>query len=230
LKNLAVIFDMDGVIADTNPHHAIAWKQFLAKYQLHPSEEDFSRHMYGKSNSYILRHFLKKDFSKEEILQLEFEKESLFREVYQPFVTPVEGLPEFINLLKINRIKIGVATSAPVQNMNLILDKLDLRKYMESLLSGEDVLHHKPDPEVYLKSAANLGVNPADCVVFEDSVSGVTAAQNAGMKVVGVLTTYTPEELPPCEAYVSDYLGISLEKTTLVPGREAALKMGDTFL
>jgi beta-phosphoglucomutase len=74
------------------------------------------------------------------------------------------------------------------------------------------VKKHKPDPEVYLTSAMNLGVAPDQCIVFEDSFSGVSAALNAGMKVVGVLTSHTQEELPPCNFYIQDYTAMSFEK------------------
>lgn len=81
---------------------------------------------------------------------------------------------------------------------------------MDSLLSSEDVRAYKPDPEVYLKSAQNLGVSPENCVVFEDSHSGITAAISAGAKVVGVLTSHTKDELPSCHHYIQDYRDMSL--------------------
>lgn len=83
---------------------------------------------------------------------------------------------------------------------------------MDSALSSEDVNAHKPDPEIYMKSAENLGVRPEDCVIFEDSFSGVTAATRAGAKVVGVLTSHTPEQLPPCQAYIHDYRDIDVAR------------------
>ncbi|MBC8112311.1 MAG: HAD family phosphatase [Verrucomicrobia bacterium] len=202
---------MDGVIADTNPFHAIAWKQFLEKYQIFPSETDFQDFMYGKSNEFILKHFINPAFTEAAIEQLAFDKESLFRDIYLPHVQPVAGLVAWLEILNANHIITGVATSAPIENMDFILDKLNLRQHMQSLLSGNDVRKHKPDPEIYLKSAENLQVLPENCVVFEDSVSGVSAARNAGMKVVGVLTTYTPEQLPPCHAYISDYQGLTID-------------------
>jgi beta-phosphoglucomutase-like phosphatase (HAD superfamily) len=82
---------------------------------------------------------------------------------------------------------------------------------MESILASENVKNHKPDPEVYLTSAQILKVNPENCLVFEDSFSGVSAAINAGMKVVGVLSSHKQEELPPCQLYINDYSEINLE-------------------
>ncbi|AFK02506.1 HAD-superfamily hydrolase, subfamily IA, variant 3 [Emticicia oligotrophica DSM 17448] len=208
----AVIFDMDGVICDTNPYHSLAWKAYLDKHGIASSEEEFIAHMYGKSNSYILKHFFKREIVGEEFARMEFEKEALFREIYDEEVKPISGLLTFIEDLKANGVKTGIATSAPYLNMELILSKLPLREKMESLLSSEDVTAHKPNPEVYLKSAQNLGIDPAKCVVFEDSFSGVTAGKSAGAKVVGVLSTYKKEELPICDDYIVNYEGLTYQK------------------
>ncbi len=203
---------MDGVICDTNPHHSLAWKSFLKKYEIDATEEEFIAHMYGKSNSYILKYFLKRDVIGEEFMQMEYEKEALFRQLYEPEVVPINGLLTFIDDLKVNGIKTGIATSAPVENLQLILSKLPLADKMQSLLSSADVLHHKPNPEVYLKSASNLGISPQRCLVFEDSHSGVSAGKAAGAKVIGVLSTYKKEELPVCDDYILNYEGLTFDK------------------
>jgi len=203
---------MDGVICDTNPHHSLAWKAFLKKFEIDATEDEFIAHMYGKSNSYILKYFLKRDVIGDEFIAMEFEKEALFRELYEPEVIPIAGLLEFIADLKANGIKTGIATSAPVENLELILSKLPLGSQMESLLSSADVIYHKPNPEVYLKSAANLGVLPENCVIFEDSHAGVSAGKAAGAKVIGVLSTYKIEELPVCNDYVVNYKEMSYQK------------------
>ena len=203
---------MDGVICDTNPHHSLAWKAFLKKFEIDATEDEFIAHMYGKSNSYILKYFLKRDVIGDEFIAMEFEKEALFRELYEPEVIPIAGLLEFIADLKANGVKTGIATSAPVENLELILSKLPLAAQMESLLSSSDVIHHKPNPEVYLKSAANLDVLPENCVIFEDSYAGVSAGKAAGAKVIGVLSTYKKEELPVCTDYVVNYKDMSYQK------------------
>jgi HAD superfamily hydrolase (TIGR01509 family) len=176
----AVIFDMDGVICHTNPYHSKAFREFFAKRDLYPTDEEFANHMFGKSNSYILRHFLQREIVGEEFVQMEDEKESLFREIYEPHVEPIAGFMPFIQELKSNKVRTAVATSAPLANLNLIAGKLDLFTMMESSMASEHVKKHKPDPEVYLTSAERIGVSPEQCVVFEDSFSGVSAGLNAG--------------------------------------------------
>jgi beta-phosphoglucomutase len=201
----AVIFDMDGVICHTNPFHSQAFKVFFAKRNLNPTEEDFAQHMYGKSNKYIFSHFFGREIVGDEFTKLEEEKEGLFREIYKETITPIYGFLPFLHALKGAGFKTGVATSAPFANLQLIMSELGFETKMESILASENVSRHKPDPEVYLTSASNLGVSPSHCVVFEDSYSGVSAALHAGMRVVGVLSSHAKEELPPCNHYISDY-------------------------
>jgi len=211
-QEIAVIFDMDGVICHTNPYHSMAFREFFSGRNLAPTDEEFATHMFGKSNSYILSHFFNRPVSGEELLQLEEEKESLFRKIYEPHIDPIAGIVPFITDLYDQGVKLGVATSAPKANLDLILSKVPIAEKMGSILASEDVKKHKPDPEVYLKSAANLGIAPSNCVVFEDSFSGVSAALNAGMRVVGVLSSHTESELPPCNMYITNYLELSYEK------------------
>jgi len=211
MKNFAVIFDMDGVICHTNPYHSLAFQSFFGKRGLNPTNEEFSQHMFGKSNSYILKHFLGREIVGEEFKAFEFEKESLFREIYADKIETIPGYLDFLNSLKNKNIKTGVATSAPRANLDLIMNFLGFENQMESILASENVKKHKPDPEVYITSAINMNVPISNCIVFEDSFSGVTAALHANMKVVGVLSSHTKEELPPCDFYIYDYSEINYQ-------------------
>lgn len=206
----AVIFDMDGVICHTNPFHSQAFKIFFEKRNLFPTEEEFNLHMYGKNNGYILSHFLGRKIEGQELLELEDEKESLFREIYQHHVDPILGFLKFFHGLRSEGFKTGVATSAPFANLELIAGRLDLFPHLESALASEHVSKHKPDPEVYLKTAKNISLEPSQCIVFEDSFSGVSAAKNAGMKVVGVLSSHAVGELPVCDHYIDNYIDLDV--------------------
>ncbi|GEO22717.1 HAD family hydrolase [Cyclobacterium qasimii] len=211
MKNQAVIFDMDGVICHTNPFHSEAFRVFFGKRGLNPTEEEFEKHMYGKSNKYIFNHFLGREISGEEFTNLENEKEGLFREIYADQIVTLPVFLPFLQDLKNEGFRTGVATSAPRANLDLIMGALKFAPKMESILASENVKNHKPDPEVYLTSAKLLDVNPANCLVFEDSFSGVSAAINAGMRVVGVLSSHTKEDLPPCQLYINDYSEIDIQ-------------------
>lgn len=210
MQDTAILFDMDGVIAHTNPYHAKAFEAFLDNYKISYSLLEFEQHMYGKHNSYIMSHFFKRPIAGDELIALENEKEALFREIYAQYIEAIPGYIPFLKSLKQNKIKTAVATSAPRANMDLIIDGLQIRNMMESFMSSENVNRHKPDPEIYIASAARLNVATERCIVFEDSYSGVSAALNANMKVVGVLSSHTKDELPPCDFYITDYSDIQL--------------------
>ena len=194
----AIIFDMDGVIVDTNPHHRIAWRQYYEQHGKTLSDADFVEHVSGKHNTDIVTHlFAGKALTSDEVLRLGHEKEALFRKLYRPDITPVAGLIDFLKALKTAGIRTAVATSAPVENLDFVVDALDLRLYFDALLNESMVSHPKPDPEIYRKAMALLGVDPTESVIFEDSMTGIRAAKASGAYVVGVATTQTPDELRP---------------------------------
>ena len=198
----AVIFDMDGVIVDTNPHHRTAWRDYYQRHGKTLSDKDFLQHVAGKHNSDIVAHlFAGQTLTPDEVLRIGNEKETLFRELYRPDITPVAGLVDFLRALKAADVRTAVATSAPIENLDFVLDTLDIRPYFDALLSENMVSHPKPDPEIYEKAAEMLGVEPVECVIFEDSMTGIQAAKASGAFVVGVATTQSPDELG---AFVDD--------------------------
>jgi beta-phosphoglucomutase len=210
----AAIFDMDGVIADTNPYHTIAWREYYERNGKPLSDEDFVRYVSGNHNRAIVRHlFDGRDLTDEEAYQLGDEKEALFRELYAPHLVPVPGLPEFLKALKAAGVKTAVGTSAPVENLDFVMEKLNLRPYFDVLLHEKLVSRPKPDPEIYQRAMALLGVLPTDSIIFEDSMTGIRAARAAGARVVGVATTHSPEELQAITDFViRDFEGLTVEQ------------------
>ncbi|MDB5241990.1 MAG: HAD-superfamily hydrolase, partial [Spirosoma sp.] len=155
----AVIFDMDGVIVDTNPHHRMAWREYYQRYGKTLTDEDFLTYISGKHNTDIVAHlFAGQTLTPNEVLTLGNEKEALFRELYQPHVVAVPGLVDFLKALKTAGILTAVATSAPVENLNFVIDALELRPYFDALLNESMVSRPKPDPEIYQQAMAKLGV------------------------------------------------------------------------
>lgn len=210
----AAIFDMDGVIADTNPYHTIAWREYYERNGKPLSDEDFVRYVSGNHNRAIVRHlFDGRDLTDEEAYRLGDEKEALFRELYAPHLVPVPGLPEFLKALKAAGIKTAVGTSAPVENLDFVMEKLNLREYFDVLLHEKLVTRPKPDPEIYQRAMYLLGVSPTDSIIFEDSMTGIRAARAAGARVVGVATTHSPEELQTVTDWViRDFEGLTVEQ------------------
>ncbi|GAB3693702.1 HAD family hydrolase [Spirosoma flavus] len=207
----AVIFDMDGVIVDTNPHHRTAWRNYYQRNGKTLDDNDFVQYVSGKHNNDIIAHlFAGQTLTPEEVARLGHEKEQLFRELYAPHVTPVAGLLDFLKSLKAAGIRTAVATSAPVENLDFVIDTLELRSFFDVLLNESMVSHPKPDPEIYEKAMAMLGVEPAESVIFEDSMTGIQAAKASGALVVGMATTQSPNEL---RVFVDDVVGDFTEMT-----------------
>ena len=117
--------------------------------------------------------------------------------------------------MKRNRIKTAVASAAPPVNVDFVLDKTNTREFFDIVMSAEDVIKGKPDPEIYLKTAQNLACTPRSCVVFEDSFPGLIAAKNAGMTVIALTTTYLPDELKEADYIINDFTEVDLKRTGL---------------
>lgn len=205
---------MDGVIADTNPHHHIAWRKYYERYGKTLSDQEFVEHISGKHNNHILAHlFAGQELSKAEAARLAYEKEALFREIYQGSTQPVNGLVNFLEQLKKAGIKTAVATSAPVENLDFVIDALALRPYFDALLNESMVSRPKPDPEIYQKAMLILGVTPSESVVFEDSITGIRAGKAAGARVVGVATTEPIDVLKPLvDDVITDFTELTLDR------------------
>jgi len=132
------------------------------------------------------------------------EKEALFRRLYKD-IRPVAGLIPFLDKLDAMNVSRAIATSAPRANVDFTLQKTNTGKYFETILDDSFVTEGKPNPQIYLKSAQALGFNPSNCVVLEDSLSGVKAGKRAGCKVVGITTTHTREELNETDFVIDDF-------------------------
>lgn len=215
ISSVAFIFDMDGVLVDSNPFHKISLKQFCAKYGFELTEEQLREKIYGRTNKDWIPNVFGK-LSMEQIMKYQDEKEALFREIYKKDIKPVDGLIPFLEKLEKYNIPRAIATSAPRANVDFTLTETGTVSWFPTILDESFVTRGKPDPEIYLKTAAVLGFKPENCVVFEDSLSGVRAGKAAGCKVVGITTTHTPEELFETDFIIDDFRG--LDPKTLISG------------
>ncbi|MBK7651931.1 MAG: HAD family phosphatase [Flammeovirgaceae bacterium] len=208
MHSFAVIFDMDGVLVDTNPYHKISLKQFCTRHGYELNEEDLNNKIYGRTNNEWIRNLFG-SLPKERILELGEEKEALFRSIYKDVIEPLAGLDELLKRLTHASIPIAIGSSAPRSNVDFVLESTRLKKYFNIILDQSHVEHGKPDPEIYLKVADRLGFEPKHCIVFEDSLSGVEAAQRAGAKVVGVTTTHNRKELAHTDFVIPDFTDLT---------------------
>jgi len=211
MAKFAVVFDMDGVIADNMFYHRKAWEKFFQKYNPDMDIDEFIQHL-GKPNKDLLTMLFGNTMTAEKIKDLGKEKEALYRKIYAPEVAPLPGFIPFLRSLKKTGVKTAVATAAPKDNLDFLLEHIDMKEKFEALIDVSEVTKGKPDPEIYLKAAEKLDFLPESCLVFEDSLAGIQAARNAGMKVIGVATTNPPEKLQHTDLVIHDFTEISLEK------------------
>lgn len=185
----ALIFDMDGVLVHSNPLHCRAWEAFNLGYGMETTPEMHQR-MYGKRNDEIVRDFFGESLSAEEVFARGRAKEALYRRLAAPHLEEmlVPGVRTFLE--RYYYLPTALATNAEPDNVNFLLDRAGLREYFRVAVDGHQVKRPKPNPDIYLRAAELLGVPPSGCVVFEDSHSGAAAALSAGMRVIGLTTTY----------------------------------------
>ena len=186
---LALIFDMDGVIVDSNPLHRGAWTAFNARHGLETTGAMLEG-MYGRRNDQIVRDFFGDSLSPEAVAAYGAAKEEIYREMLGSRIEEmlVPGLRPFLDLFR--GAPLAVATNAETENVDFVLDRAGLRQYFHVVVDGHQVSHPKPHPEIYLRAAELLAVWPENCIVLEDSHTGVAAARAAGMRVIGIGTTY----------------------------------------
>lgn len=184
----ACIFDLDGVIVDTVPAHFIAWKSIADELNI-PFNEEENEQLKGVSRIQSMKNILamgNRTMSDDEIIALTEKKNEIYVEIISK-MTPEDILPgveDFLNLLEENSIPKAIGSSS--KNTPTILKAVGLTERFDTIVDGNGVTRSKPDPEVFLKGAEALKVKPEYCVVFEDAISGVTAAKAGGMKCIGV--------------------------------------------
>ena len=208
VTNLHFLFDLDGVIIDSMPLHTQSWGIYLENQGV--SADSLVARMHGKRNDQIVRDIFGVTLSEDEVFEHGARKEALFREIMAPRIEEflVPGVEEF--LTRYRHLGLGLGSNAEPANVDFVLDRAGLRKYFQAVADGHQVVHPKPAPDIYLKLAQHFGVDPSDCIVFEDSAAGVAAGVAAGMKVVGIATS--EQSLPGVEVMVRDFRDPGLQK------------------
>ncbi len=208
---LALVFDLDGVIVDSNRVHSETWHEYLRRCG-REVPEDFDLRMFGRRNDDIVRDVFGCDLDPAEVVRHGAEKEKLYREMMGPVLRAhlVPGVAAFLE--RHQDMPIAVASNAEPANVEFVLNGSGVRKYFRAVVDGHQVERPKPDPEIYLRAAELLGVLPVNCIVFEDSKAGMEAACAARAHVVAVNATQAASELPRVEISVRDFLDPGLEK------------------
>jgi beta-phosphoglucomutase len=211
----AALFDLDGTLIDTYDAHWHAWKTTCAKFGVEVTPERFSR-SFGRTNPPIIRELWKEcgleDPNDALIQEIADQKEAMFRGILTDDFRPMSGATQLIRSLYDAGWAIGIGTSAPRENLEQGIDGLGIRDLLSAATCGDDVIHGKPDPEVFTLCAEKIGVLPSRCVVIEDAAAGIEAATRGGMASIGFASRgRTREELKKADMVVDSLTDISTE-------------------
>jgi beta-phosphoglucomutase len=205
----AAVFDLDGTLVHNMPIHAEAFAIFVARHHLRPLTVEDRKRLDGRRNSEILPELFGRPLTREELDTYADEKESLYRSLSRGRLVPVRGLERLLDHLDSRRIPAAIATSAPAENVTHTLAELGLARRFTHITRSDLVSRGKPFPDVFLEAARQVGVPPAECVAFEDAPIGVAAASAAGMTVVALTTSFSPDvfaaQAPPPAHVVGDF-------------------------
>jgi beta-phosphoglucomutase family hydrolase len=210
------IFDWDGVIIDSARLHEQSWHRLAAELGKTIAPESFIRG-FGMKSARIIEEIHGWATEPAEVSRLTNRKEALYREIAaQSEIAPLPGVVEWLHRLNEAGVPCAVASSTHRLNIAAVLDRIGLATAFREIISAEDVVYGKPNPEVFEKAAARLGVPAKRCVVFEDAHVGIEAAHAAGMKVVAVTTTHPAEQLSAADLVVRRLDELTVEQVASV--------------
>lgn len=191
---IAILFDMDGVLAANSDYHVKAWIEFAREYGRDLTEDDVKQRL-GFNNREYMRFVLGRNPNEIEVRDATERKEALYREIYASALVAPAGLITLLESFRRTGISCGVATSAPAANVDFVMDGLGIRHYFKEIVDASHVKRCKPDPETYRLAASKLDSSPEECIVFEDAIAGIQSGKGAGMKVIAITTSYPAEIL-----------------------------------
>ena len=182
----AVLWDLDGTLADSREFHWRSWRDTMSAAGVAVTRAQFSR-SFGQRNDAIIPAWLGDRATPALVRELGAAKEALYRElIVREGIVPLPGAADWVRRLNDDGWRQAIASSAPRENVELMARVLGLADFMAALISAEDVMKGKPDPDVFLTAATSVGVVPGHCVVVEDAAAGIEAARRGGMKCIGV--------------------------------------------
>jgi len=203
----AFLFDLNGTMIDDMSYHIRAWHRILNELGANISLVSMRDECYGKNHELLERMFPGR-FSEEEKNRMSFEKEKQYQQEFRPHLQLLPGLPAYLEQAYQSGIKMAIGSAAIMFNIDFVLDNLKIRHYFDAIISADDVIESKPNPETYLKCATQLNITPEDCLVFEDAPKGVEAALHAGMQSVVITLMHEKEDFmqyPNVLCYIKDY-------------------------
>ena len=192
----ALIFDMDGTIVDSMPHHALSWLAFGKKHKLKLSLDEMMQRTTGRNGLECVRVLLDEpDLDEATAWNMVHEKEMLYREIYGPLFEEVAGFKQFAAQARTRGLKIGLGTAGDIHNVNFVLQHLQLQPEPDAIARGDEGLTGKPTPAIFLEAAKRIQIPAENCIVFEDAPFGIEAARRAGMRAVAICTGHSASDL-----------------------------------
>lgn len=201
VNGLGVIFDMDGVLVLTEEAHWLAWREAANRRGVDLKYETFLS-CFGRVNDDCIRIMFGETVPAEEGLRIADDKEAAFRTIIAGNVPLAPGTRELLAALRAGGARVAVGSSAPRENVDLVLDAGGIREYFSEVVDGGQVKRGKPEPDVFLRAGELLGIEPRRCAVVEDAPAGIKAARAAGMTAIGVAATHAAEQLMGAGAHV----------------------------
>lgn len=180
----AVIFDLDGVIVESENAHVEAEKQTFLKHGVQISAEELHRYT-GTTAKVMFTELIRKYKLNTTFEEMFRQKENILFRLLEEDAKPTKGIIALLGKLESKRIKLAIGSGSTKKQIKYVLSKLGIARFFDSVVGAEDILHSKPDPETFLRAANELNVNPNKCLVVEDSELGVEAAKRAHMKCLG---------------------------------------------
>ncbi|MFX1311553.1 MAG: HAD family hydrolase [Promethearchaeota archaeon] len=193
-NNYCVIFDMDGVLADTGPIHFQSWVKMAKEIGI-KFTQDLFKQTFGQQSPTIVKKLVGSEIEETLILEWANLKESYYREMVKDKLEPLPGVINIIKDLNSEGFKLAIGSSGPSENVELLLRTLKIKNFFDIIITAAEVKKGKPEPDVFLIAAKSLNINPNNCIVVEDAPVGIQAANNAGMKSIALMTTHNKEEL-----------------------------------
>ncbi len=209
-SDYCVIFDMDGVLADTGPIHFESWVKMANEIGVEFTRE-FFEDTFGQQSVIITRKLLGDEVDDKEVVKRANLKEFYYREMVKDKLESLPGAIGLIKTLKDERFKLAVGSSGPPENVELLLNTLKIKKYFDVIITAAEVSRSKPEPDVFLIAAENINVKPENCIVIEDAPVGIEAAKRAGMKSIAITTTHDEKELLIADLIVKDLSFVSIK-------------------
>ena len=216
----AVIFDMDGVIVDSEPLHVEAEKQTLAPFGVKVETKELQAYM-GRHTKEFLKDFITKLNLKTKVDKIYPKHKNNLLKLYRENVRPIPGALLLIGDMKAAGVDVAVASSSDRELIDLVIDKFHLHRFFRTVVSGEEIGQTKPYPEIFLEAARRLGYDPKDCVVIEDSQAGVQAAKAAGMVCIGFRSPNSHnQDLSEADLIINDLREIDFQRLSELMANE----------